>query len=143
MLKSFLPAPIHSPLYRLSLARFSFFPATSSLSLFARKKTPLSLLHWHWYFHSLAAVSATCHISAQGSLGWHNSPHSQLAMLRMAASRITKGAPLSSPSSLAWLGAGWFYVDEQVTGGSGGGHSGLSNPVTRANWRQQQGIGCA
>lgn len=60
----------------------------------------------------------------------------------MAAAHTARGTPSRPP--LPWPGVvlGWFSVGEQATGGSRGGHSGLSSPVTRANRRQQQGIGC-
>lgn len=60
----------------------------------------------------------------------------------MAAAHTARGTPSRPP--LPWPGVvlGWFSVGEQATGGSRGGHSGLSSPVTRANRRQQHGIGC-
>lgn len=60
----------------------------------------------------------------------------------MAAAHTARDAPSRPPLSWPGVVLGWFGVGEQATGGSRGGHSGLSNSVTRANRRQQQGIGC-
>ncbi|KAK0738558.1 hypothetical protein B0T18DRAFT_249277 [Schizothecium vesticola] len=124
---------------RWSVCRF--FLGTSSLSLSLVSLCSMDTIGIG-IFPFLAAASATRHKTLVLALSWHGSPALATGRVVHGRSAHRQRCLLSSPSSLAWRGAGWFCVDEQATGGSRGGHSGLSNSVTRANRRQQQGIGC-